>query len=344
MQRFCPLDCRVKPGNDERIARREFMALIGSAAAWPLTARAQQPTKPVVGFLSSQSPDTYAPFPEAFREGLKEQGFSDGETVTIEYRWARGQLDLVPAMAADLVHLKVDVIAATGGVAVALAAKAATTSIPIVFNSGEDPVQAGLVPNLNRPGGNITGVSWFSDEVGAKRLGLMHQLVPAAGVVALLANPNEPETTPSVAAIETAARALGLKLIVLNATTNAGIEAAFTAIVEQNARVMMVGSGPFFINQRDQIVALAAQHAIPCMYSDPAAVRVGGLINYGNVLADGYRRNGLYVGRILKGDKPGDLPIDRATKFGLVINLKTAKALGLSVPPTLLALADEVIE
>ena len=319
--------------------RREFITLVGGAAAWSFVANAQQPARPVVGFLSSQSPDTYSPFPAAFRDGLKEQGFSDGENVTIEYRWAHGQLNRVPAMAAELVNLKVDVIAATGGVAVALAVKAATPSIPIVFNSGEDPVQAGLVPNLNRPGGNITGVSWFSDEVGATRLGLMHQLVPTAAVIAVLANPNEPETAPSIAATEASARSLGLKLTVLNATTIAGIEAAFGAMVEQRAGAMMVGAGPFFINQRTQIVALPAQHAIPCMYSDPAAVGIGGLINYGNVLTDAYRRNGTYVGRILKGDKPGDLPVDRATKFELVINLKTAKALGLDIPPTLLALA-----
>ncbi len=325
--------------------RREFVTLFGGAAiAWPLAARAQQPTKPVVGFLSSQSPDTYAPFPEAFRRGLKEQGFVDGENVTIEYRWAHRELDLIPGMAADLVHRNVDVIAATGGVAVALAAKAATTSIPIVFNSGEDPVQAGLVSNLNRPGGNITGVSWFSDEVGTKRLGMMHQLVPAASVIAVLANPNEPETAPNVAATEAAARALGLKLIVLNATTVAGIEAAFAEMAKQKVGAMIMGPGAFLINQRAQNVALAERYAIPCMHSDRSAVPIGGLIAYGNVLTDGYRRNGVYVGRILKGDKPGDLPIDRATKFELLINLKTAKALGLDVPPTLLALADEVIE
>jgi putative tryptophan/tyrosine transport system substrate-binding protein len=325
--------------------RREFIRLVGgAAAAWPLTARAQQPTKPVVGFLSSQSPDTYAPFPEAFRQGLKEQGFVDGENVTIEYRWAHRQPELISGMAADLVHLNVDVIAATGGVAVALAAKAATALIPIVFNSGEDPVQAGLVPNLNRPGGNITGVSWFSDEVGMKRLGMMHQLVPAASVIAVLANPNEPETAPNVAATEAAARALGLKLIVLNATTVAGIETAFAEIAKQKVGAMMIGPGAFFINQRAQNVALAERYAIPCMHSDRASVPIGGLIAYGNVLTDGYRRNGVYVGRILKGDKPGDLPIDRATKFELLINLKTAKALGLDVPPTLLALADEVVE
>ncbi len=325
--------------------RREFIALIGGAAtAWPLAARAQQPTKPVVGFLSSQSPDTYAPFPEAFRQGLKEQGFVDGQNVTIEYRWAHRQPDLIAGMAADLVHRNVDVIAATGGVAVALAAKAATTSIPIVFNSGEDPVQAGLVSNLNRPGGNITGVSWFSDEVGTKRLGMMHQLAPAASVIAVLANPNEPETAPNIAATEAAARSLGLKLIVLNATTVAGIEAAFAEMAKQKVGAMIIGPGAFLINQRAQNVALAERYAIPCMYSDRSAVPIGGLIAYGNVLTDGYRRNGVYVGRILKGDKPGDLPIDRATKFELLINLKTAKALGIVVPPTLLALADEVIE
>ena len=324
--------------------RREFMAAAGCAIAWPFAARAQQTGMPVIGFLSSQSPATYAPFPAAFREGLKESGFVDGENVTIVYRWAQGHNEQLAALAADLVRRQVAVISATGGVNSALTAKAATTTIPIVFNSGEDPVQAGLVTSLNRPGGNITGVSWFSDEVGAKRLGLMHQLVPGASVVAVLANPNEPETAPNVAAIEAAARTLGVKVIVLNASTAADIETAFAAMAKQSVHAAIVGTGAFFINQRAQIVALAAQHAIPCIHPDGAAAAVGGLITYGNVLTDAYRRNGLYVGRILKGDKPGDLPVDRSTKFELVINLKTAKALGITVPPTLLATADEVIE
>jgi ABC-type uncharacterized transport system substrate-binding protein len=325
--------------------RREFIGLLGGAAlVWPLSVEAQQAAMPVVGFLSSQSPDSYALFPAAFRQGLKESGFVDGENVTISYRWAKGQTEQLAALAADLVRNQVAVIAATGGVTSALAAKAATTTIPIVFNSGEDPVRAGLVPNLNRPGGNITGVSWFSDELGAKRLGLMHQLVPSAAIMAILANPNEPETTPNVAAAEMAARTFGLKLIVLNASTPAGIEAAFAAMVEQRVGAAIVGTGAFFINQRAQIAALAAQHGIPCMHPDSAAMAVGGLISYGNVLTDAYRRNGLYVGRILKGDKPGELPIDRSTKFELAINLKAAQALGITVSPTLLATADEVIE
>jgi ABC-type uncharacterized transport system substrate-binding protein len=325
--------------------RRDVITVFASGATiWPLLARAQQPGMPVIGFLSSQSPDTYAPFPAAFRQGLKESGFVDGENVTVVYRWAQGHTEQLPALAADLVRRQVVVISATGGVNSALAVKAATTTIPIVFNSGEDPVQAGLVNSLNRPGGNITGVSWFSDEVGAKRLGLIHQLVPNARVVAVLANPNEPETAPNLAAIDAASHTLGLKLIVLNATTAAGIEAAFGAMVKQGVNAAIVGTGAFFINQRAQIVALAAQYALPCIHPDGAAAAVGGLITYGNVLTDAYRRNGLYVGRILKGDKPGDLPIDRSTKFELVINLKTARALGITVPPTLLATADEVIE
>ncbi len=325
--------------------RRVFIAVLGGAAILrPLAARTQQAGIPLIGFLSSQSPETFAPFLAAFREGLKQSGFVDGENVTIVYRWAKGHNEQLAALATDLVRRQVAVISATGGVNSALAVKAATTTIPIVFNSGEDPVQAGLVTSLNRPGGNITGVSWFSDEVGAKRLSLMHQLVPDAAVVAVLADPNEPETAPNVATIEAAAHTLGVKVIVLNASTAADIESAFAAMVKQGVHAAIVGTGALFINQRAQIVALAARHGVPCMHSDSAGAAVGGLITYSNILTDAYRRNGLYVGRILKGDKPGDLPIDRSTKFDLVINLKTAKALGITVPPTLLATADEVIE
>lgn len=327
------------------IGRRQFISAFGGMAlACPLAVRAQQLALPVVGFLSSQSPDTYAPFPTAFRQGLKESGFVDGQNVTIEYRWARGHNDQLPVLAADLVQRQVNVIAATGGVASALAAKAATKTIPIVFNSGEDPVQAGLVPSLNRPGGNVTGVSWFTDELVAKRLSLLHQLVPAAVVIGILADPREPELPPQLTATKVAARSLGLKLIVINAISPAEIEAGFVALVQQGAGATIVAAGPFFVNQRSQIIALAAQHAIPCSYSGRESPAAGGLISYGNVLTDAYRRNGIYVGRILKGDKPADLPIDRSTKFELVINLKTAKALGLMVPPALLAIADEVIE
>ncbi|MFZ0524696.1 MAG: ABC transporter substrate-binding protein, partial [Xanthobacteraceae bacterium] len=327
------------------VRRRDFIALAGgAAAAWPLAAGAQQSAMPIIGFFSSQSPVTYAPFPAAFRQGLKESGFVDGENVTIEYRWARGHVDQLSALAADLVQRQVNVIAATGGVASALAAKAATKTIPIVFNSGEDPVQAGLVSSLNRPGGNVTGVSWFNDELVAKRLSLLHQLVPAAAVIGILANPRDPELPPQLTAAKVAAHSLGLKLVVINATSPADIEAGFAALVQQGAGAMIVAAGPFFVNQRSQIIALAAQHTIPCIYSGRESPAAGGLISYGNVLTDAYRRNGIYVARILKGDKPADLPIDRSTKFELVINLKTAKALDITVPPTLLALADEVMD
>ena len=323
--------------------RREIITLLSGAAAWPLVARAQQ-LMPVIGFLSGQSPDTYAPFPEAFRQGLKESGFVDGNNVTIEYRWARGHPEQLPALAADLVQRQVDVIAATGGLAPGLAAKAATKSIPIVFNCGEDPVQAGLVSSLNRPGGNVTGISWFSVDSAAKRLSLLHQLIPATKVIAFLANPKDPELPPQLEAVKDAAGALGIQLVVVDASTPNEIDAAFASMLEKGARGLIVASGAYFINQRAQITALTAQHAIPSVYSGRDSVVAGGLMSYGNNLLNSYRRNGLYVGRILKGDKAGDLPIDRSTKFALVINLKTAKALGLSVSPMLLATADEVIE
>jgi putative ABC transport system substrate-binding protein len=323
--------------------RREFIGLLG-AAAWPVVARAQQPAMPVIGFLSSQSPDTYAPFPAAFRQGLKEQGFEEGKNVAIEYRWARSHFDQLPGLAAELVRIRVDVIAATGGLASALAAKAATMSIPIVFNSGTDPVQAGIVSSLNQPGGNVTGVSWFSIDSTAKRLSLLHELAPAANVVAFLTNPNDPELPPQLAAVQDAARVLGLRLIVAKAASPGEIDVAYEALVQQAARAVFVSTGPFFVNQRAQLVALAAHYAIPCIYGERAIAAAGGLMSYGNNLQDAYRRNGIYVARILKGDIPGDLPIDRAVKFDLVINLKTAKALGLTVPDRLMVIADEVIE
>jgi len=323
--------------------RREFIKVIGGAAAWPLAARAQ-PGIPVIGFLSSQSPVTYGLFLAAFREGLKEQGFAEGKNVGIEYRWANGHFDQLPALVAELVRLRVDAIAATGGLPSAFAAKAATTSIPVVFNSGSDPVQVGLVSSLNRPGGNLTGVSWFSIESTAKRLSLLKELAPAATTVAYLVNPKDPELPPQIAAVKNAASTLGLQLVVANAADAAEVDAAYEALVQQGARAAFVASGPFFVNQRAQLVALAARHAIPCIYGDREYAVTGGLVSYGNNLQDAYRRNGIYVGRILKGDKPGDLPIDRSVKFDLVINIKTAKSLGLTIPDRLLVAADEVIE
>src|ERR1700682_2101073 len=324
--------------------RRDFIWVIGAAAVLPWAARAQQAAMPVVGFLSSQSPEGYAPYGEVFRHGLSEAGYVEGQNVVIEYRWARGNPDQLSVLAAELVRRKVDVIAATGGVVTARLAMTATSSIPIVFNSGEDPVQAGLVTSLNRPGGNVTGVSWFNVEGVAKRMALLHEVVPAAAVMALLGNPKDPEFEPAVAVAKDAARALGVQLVVLEAATPSEVEAAFDTAVQKHVGALVIASGAFFINQRAQLIGLAARHAVPCIYTGRETVTDGGLMSYGNVLADAYRRNALYVGRILKGEKPGDLPIDRSTKFELVINLKTAKALGLTVPFGLLNAADEVIE
>ena len=328
--------------------RRDVITLLGGAAAspitWPLAAHAQQPVLPVVGFLTSLGQNDRPNLREAFRRGLNEAGYVEGRNVAIEYRFAENLHDRLPALAADLVGRKVAVIAASGGGASVLAAKTATATIPIVFAFGGDPVQAGFVASLNRPGGNVTGASFFASQISGKALGLLHELVPSAAVIALMMNPKNLESAVWLSDAQGAARTLGLQLLVLNASTPGEIDAAFSALRQQGARALVAGGDPFLTARRQQIVALAARDAVPAIYSNRDYVADGGLMSYGNDIPDAYRRAALYVGRILKGDKPSDLPVDQATKFEFVINLKTAKALGLDVPPSLSARADEVIE
>ena len=330
--------------------RREFIALlIGGAAAvpsilWPLAARAQQPAMPAVGFLNGLGQNDRPNLPAAFRRGLGEAGYVDGRNVAIEYRFAENRHDRLPALAADLVGRKVAVIAATGGGASILAAMAATRTIPIVFTTGGDPVQQGYVASLNRPGGNVTGVSWFSNLLAGKGLGLLHELVPNAAVIALLVNPKLPESARMRSEAQEAARTLGRQLLVLDASTSSEIDAAFATMRQRRVAALLVGGDPFLSSRLQQIVALAARDSIPAMYSNREFVEEGGLMSYGNDTPDAYRRAGVYVGRILNGASSADLPVDQATKFELLINLKTAKTLGLDVPPGLSARADEVIE
>ena len=326
------------------IRRREFITLLGgAAAAWPLAARAQQPAMPVVGFLRSGTP-TSVPRERltAFRQGLREAGFVEGQDCAVEYRWADNQLDRLPALVADLLRRPVAVIVTnTPG---AVAAKAATTMVPIVFTTGDDPVGAGLVASLNRPGGNVTGVSFMTVELGAKQLGLLHELRPAATRIAVLVDPKFPTTERFVSEVRAAASAIGQQIEVLNITSDREIESAFTALVQRGAGALLVGTGAFMETNRELIVALAARHALPASYVLREYVLAGGLMSYGAKISDTYRQAGIYAARILKGEKTGDLPVMLPTKFELVINLKTAKALGLEVPPPLLARADEVIE
>jgi putative ABC transport system substrate-binding protein len=325
--------------------RREFITLLGSAAVvYPMAARAQQPAMPVVGFLNGQSPGPYAPMAAAFRQGLIEEGHIENRNVAIEYRWAEGRPDRLPALAADFVQRQVAVIVATGGNDAAVAARGATSTIPIIFTLNDDPRKYGLVASLNRPGGNVTGVSWFSAQLGPKRLELLHELVPDAKTVALLLNPNNAESVTQPAELQEAARVLGVELAVLRASTTNEIDTAFSAIIAQHFGALVIAGDAFLQSRRDQIIASAARHAVPTIYVNREMADTGGLMSYGNSLADAYRRAGTYTGRILKGAKPADLPVDQATKFELIINLKTAKALSLNIPPKLLALADEVIE
>jgi putative tryptophan/tyrosine transport system substrate-binding protein len=326
--------------------RRAFITLLGGAAAvWPLGARAQQPSMPVIGLLYAVSADEWADRTAAMRQGLNESGFVEGRNVTIEYRWADGHLDRLPAMAADLVGRKVVVILVGGSSVATRAAMAATQSIPIVFTSGIDPVTAGFVASLNKPGGNVTGVALFAGELGSKRLELLHELIPTAAKIGLLVNPHNPVASKfDIESGQTAARRLGLEINVVEGGTENEIERAFAIAVQQRVAALQVGSDAFFQNQREQIAALALRHAMPTISSTPEEATAGSLMSYGADPIDLYRQAGIYVGRILKGEKPADLPVVLPTKFKLTINLKTAKALRLTIPESFLLRADRVIE
>jgi putative ABC transport system substrate-binding protein len=333
---------KAKEGRGRALRRRDFIKVIGGAAAWPLGASAQAQV-PVVGFLNSGSPSTSAQSAAAFRQGLAENGFVEGRNVALEYQWAEGRYDRLPAMAADLVRRQVAVLLA-GGPPAARAAKAATSTIPIVFTSGDDPVKAGFVTSINRPEGNVTGVHIFLTGLESKRLGLLREVVLQAEVIAALVNPTFPEIESQLRDLRSAAQTLRQQIEIVNAGSDSAFDTAFDTIRQSRARAVLVGTDPFFNSSRNRIVMLTARHAIPAIYEQREFADAGGLMSYGTNLADGYRQAGLYAGRILKGEKVGDLPVVQSTKFELVINLKTAKTLGLTIPPGVLAIADEVIE
>jgi putative ABC transport system substrate-binding protein len=325
--------------------RRSFITLLGgAAAARPLAARAQQAPMPVVGYLSAGSPEESAPLVAAFRKGLSESGYTEGRNVAIEYRWAQTDLTRLPDLVADLIRRRVSVLTTPGSTAAALAAKSATATIPIVYSGGADPVRTGLVASLNRPGGNITGINTLAGDLGAKRLGLLHELLPRATRFALLARPDDTYFEVNVADAQAAASAIGGEIEVLGASTNREIDAAFATLVQRRVDGLVVGPGALFANRRVQLATLAARHAVPAIYAGRSNTAAGGLMSYGPNQDDQHRQVGLYVGRILKGEKPADLPVMRPTKFEFVINLQTARLLGIDIPATVLAIADEVIE
>jgi putative tryptophan/tyrosine transport system substrate-binding protein len=327
------------------VKRRDFITLLGgAAAAWPLAARAQQPAMPVIGFLGSATADAFAAYVTAFHRGLGEIGYVEGRNVSIEYRWAEGQYDRMPALVADFLRRQTVVIAVTGSTAAVQAAKAATQTIPIVFVIGADPVKFDLVPSFNRPSGNVTGISFLVNLLVAKQIEVLHELIPAAAVVGFLVNPNNPNAESDTSRARIAADTLGHSLVVVSARTDDEVDGAFAIFTQKRVNALLVSPDPLFVGRRDGIVALARRHALPAMYNSREYASAGGLLSYGPDQADAYRQAGLYVGRILKGESPADLPIVQPTKFELIINLKTAKALGIEIPPMLLARANEVIE
>jgi putative tryptophan/tyrosine transport system substrate-binding protein len=328
------------------VTRRELIALLGSTAVvvWPLVARAQQPTMPVIGFLHPGLPEANAKYVAGFRKGLDEMGYVEGRNVAIEYRWGHGEIDRLPELAANLISRPVTVIVTPGSVAAALAAKTATATIPIVFVVGADPVETGLVVSLNRPGGNVTGISSMNVGLGAKQLGLLNQLLHREARFAVLVNPSNPQSQSTITDVQAAAAAIGQQLEILTATTKRDISPAFSAAVQKRADALLISADPLFTSRPVQLATLAARHAMPTVYALREFAEVGGLMSYGSSFTDLFRQAGTYTGRVLKGERPADLPILQATKFELVVNLQTAEVLGLDVPATLLAVADEVIE